>query len=99
MPVMIEIATQKVITRSGRSQRTGNNYSMREQEAFLHKPGQPYPDKIKITLGDDQPPYTNGNYDLEPDSFFPNKYGALDVRPILKPRAAEQQRSPVSKAS
>lgn len=96
--IILEIASQEVQNRSGVSKRTGNSYSINEQTAFLHKPGQPYPDKIKITLGDNQPPYALGNYSLHSDSFFVDRFGALAVRPILIARPAETKQQPTAQA-
>lgn len=91
--IIIEIANQEVQNRSGVSKRTGNSYSINEQTAFLHKPGQPYPDKIRITLGDNQPAYAPGNYDLHADSFFVDRFGSLAVKPVLVPRPAEVKKA------
>jgi hypothetical protein len=93
MTIKIEIASQAVQNRSGVSGRTGKKYSINEQIAYLHKPGQHYPDKIKLSLSDNQSAYPVGNYDLCPSSFFVDKFGALAVRPVLLPLAQEQSRS------
>jgi hypothetical protein len=82
MSVIIEITSTEIKTRSGTSQRTGNNYSMREQVGYLHK-GEPYPEKIKITLEENQQPYVVGKYQLSPTSFYVDKYDAIAVRPVL----------------
>lgn len=85
MSIKIEITSQEVRVRSGTSKKSGNQYSLREQEAYLHKPGQQYPHPIKITLDDNQPAYPVGVYELTPESFYPDRFGALAVRPRLVP--------------
>ena len=89
MSIIIEIVSTDVKSRSGTSARTGNAYSMREQIAYLHKSGEPYPEKIKINLDDGVSPYGVGNYNLAPSSFYVDKYDAIAVRPVLVPRVAE----------
>lgn len=89
LPIMIEITSDATRTRSGTSGRTGRDYSIEEQDAWLHKPGQAYPDRICITLEKGQVPYRPGNYNLAAESFYPDRYGGLAVRPVLVPRPAE----------
>jgi hypothetical protein len=91
MSVIIEIASTEIKTRNGVSQRTGNNYSMREQTGYLHKQGEPYPEKIKITLDENMPPYRIGTYTLAPASFYVDKYDSLAVRPVLLFQAEPSQ--------
>lgn len=83
MSVLIEIASTEIKSRNGVSQRTGNSYSMREQTGYLHKQGEPYPEKIKITLEENMAPYRIGTYTLAPSSFYVDKYDSLAVRPVL----------------
>jgi hypothetical protein len=94
--IIIEITSTEIKTRSGTSARTGNPYTMREQIGYLHKAGDPYPEKIKISLEDNQPPYHTGNYDLSPSSFYVDKYDSLSVRPVLVSRPAEVPMKPAS---
>lgn len=88
MTIIIEIVSNAVRNRSGTSGK-GKPYSIDEQEAYVHKPGQAYPDKIRLTLDKGQQPYQPGNYDLHPESFYTDRFGALAVRPVLFPRPAE----------
>jgi hypothetical protein len=88
MSIMIEIASTEIKSRSGISARTGNAYSMREQIGYLHK-GEIYPERIKITLEDNQTPYAIGKYDLSTASFYVDKFDAVAVRPVLIPRINE----------
>lgn len=99
MSVIIEVTSQEVQNRAGTSQRTGKQYSINEQTAYVHRQGQPYPEKIKVTLGDQQQPYAVGNYDLHPDSYYVDKFGSLAVRPFLVPRPAEVKTDQQRKAS
>ena len=83
----IEIESTQVKERSGRSERTGREYNIREQQALLFKVGSRYPDKIKITLDEDARPYPVGVYELDDESFYPSRFGSLEVRPVLVPVA------------
>lgn len=92
MSIIIEVTETTIENRSGTSNRTGKAYSMNEQTAWMHKPGQQYPERIKITLEQNQMPYQPGNYNLAPASFRVDRFGGIEVRPILVPRPAEQSR-------
>ena len=64
----------------------GRPVDLREQAAWFHQPGQPYPVPLKLTLPKDQPePYAVGKYTLDPSSFYVDRFGALNVSPRLKP--------------
>ena len=91
MALYIEITQEPLIERSGNS--NGRAYHIREQLAYLHKSGQPYPDKIRVQLERDQQPYAPGGYELDESSFYPDRYGKLAVRPKLKPRQVTQSKS------
>lgn len=90
--IMYEITDTNVNVRTGVSGKTGQNYSIREQYAYMHKPGLTYPERIKVMLGDNKPAYAIGNYDLHPDSFFVDRFGGLACRPVLVARPAETAR-------
>ena len=91
--IKIEIQSAEVKTKSGTSARTGKPYSIKEQAgyAFTHaRDGKlnQYPVRVSITLGDDQPPYQPGLYQLAPESIYTNKFDQLEISPVLKPLAA-----------
>ena len=91
--VKVEVVTSVFDMKSGTSARTGKPYSIREQEAWAYLVGadgkpHPHPQKIKITLGDDQQPYQPGNYILSPASLYVDKYGQLSIRASLSPSIA-----------
>lgn len=88
MSIIIEIATQSVDTRSGTSKRTGQPYTIHEQEAYLHQQGKPYPTPMKLTVETNQAngmpmAYAPGKYALSPDSFYIDRFGNLAVKPVL----------------
>lgn len=91
MSIMIEVTSQEVRVRSGTSQRTQRAYSLREQDAYFFKSGAQYPEKIKLTLEDNQPAYQPGVYELSQESFFVDRFGSLAV----KPRLIAKQKAPV----
>lgn len=72
----------KVKERSGVSAKTGKNYNIREQPAYISTGGI-YPVAFKINLEDGQPPYPAGKYTLHPSSVEVNGYGRLSFGRIL----------------
>lgn len=83
MALIIKIETTKLHVRSGTSARTGKPYEIREQQALMFKAGESYPDKIKISLRDGQGAYAPGDYTLDDSSFYPSRFGGLEVSPVL----------------
>lgn len=90
--VKVEVVTSVVDTKQGVSAKTGKPYAIREQEAwafFCGKDGKPHPhpQKIKITLEDEQTaPYSIGNYLIDPSSLYVGKFDQVNIRVRLKPR-------------
>ena len=78
--MQIEVHDDAVKTKSGHSAKTGNAYSIREQEAFILLPGQPYPQKVKLTLDEEATPYQPGVYQIAAQSFFVGRFEQLQVR-------------------
>ena len=101
LKVVFEIHSTMVDERKGKSQRTGNDYTIRTQEAWVQIGDAPYPQKTKITLEEGQTAYQPGNYELHDRSFSIGKYEAFECKPFLVPlRAADQSgQSPVKAAS
>ena len=83
MTLIIKIESSKLITKSGVSQKTGKPYEIREQSALMFKSGESYPDKIKISLRDGQAAYAPGDYTLDDSSFYPSRFGGIEVSPVL----------------
>jgi hypothetical protein len=88
--IKIEITTAEVRTKAGVSARTGKPYNIREQDGYAHthdRQGKlnPYPVRLAISLGDDQPPYPPGIYTLLPESLYTNRFNQLEISPVLKP--------------
>lgn len=79
----VEVHSAEVQVKSGTSRRTGNPYSIKEQTGYIRIGDAPYPEKMKLTLGDDEPPYQPGIYELNSDSFFIGNFGDLQVRARL----------------
>lgn len=88
--IKIEITTPSFEEKRGTSARTGKPYSIREQEAWAFlcdregKP-QPHPQRIKVTLDDQQAPYNPGLYQLDPSSIFVGDFAQLNIRARLRP--------------
>lgn len=99
LKVVFEIHSNMVHERKGKSQRTGNDYNIRTQEAWVQIGDAPYPQKTKITLGDGQTAYHPGNYELHDRSFSIGKYEAFQCEPFLipLPAASVSPQQPVSK--
>lgn len=91
--IKIEVNSASFDMKSGTSARTGKAYSIREQEAWAFlcdrdgKP-QPHPQRIKLTLADEQAPYNPGLYQLDPSSIFVGDFSQLNIRARLRPLAA-----------
>lgn len=79
--IKIEILDDDVVTRN--FDKDGKSFSFREQEAFLHFPGEKYPSRFKISLGSDAA-YRPGFYVLSSESFTVDRYGSLALRRSLK---------------
>lgn len=82
MKVIIE--STAVTVKAGTSPRTGKDYSIREQRAFLH--GERIRGEIKLNLEGDQPPYPVGEYgfDLE-KSVYIGRFQSFGFSPVLVP--------------
>lgn len=95
MSIKIEVKTTEVQTKSGTSAKSGKPYSIREQEAWAYttdregKP-HPYPQRIRLTLGDDQQPYPVGLHTLGPASFYVDRFSGLALGPVLVPLGVEK---------
>lgn len=80
--INIEIKNDAVMTRSGVSKKSGQNYLLREQEAWVFLLGadgkaQPYPTRVLVPLEDNQIPFAQGSYVLDPASLYVGQYGKL----------------------
>ncbi|MDH3001575.1 DNA-binding protein [Chelonobacter oris] len=74
--------SSKVEERSGVSQKTGKNWIIRTQEAYINLGGQ-FPVQIKLRLQGEQLPYLAGFYYVHPQSFKVNAYHDLQVGDIV----------------
>ncbi|MEL1264397.1 single-stranded DNA-binding protein [Pseudoxanthomonas putridarboris] len=80
--IRIEVASAKFETIKGKSNKTGKDYEINRQEAFLHKGGK-YPDRFEITLPNDPlgvKPLSPGFYTLSSASIMVNpEYRQLEI--------------------
>lgn len=68
----------EVRTQSGKSPRTGRDYSINKQEGWLHNGRDPYPTKIMIALQQNATPYAPGDYEINlSESVIVDRYGEL----------------------
>jgi len=88
----VEILTSELTLLSGKSKKTGNDYAMALQEAFLHRPGQKYPEKFEITLPRERQDsegnwagYQPGMYELDMAQSVEVFGNRLSLRPVLVP--------------
>lgn len=92
--IKIEIESTQVNVKSGQSAKTGKNYSIREQEAWAYLTDsdgktQKHPTAMKITLEDNQAPFSVGAYVLQSSSIYVADFGRLSIgRVRLAPIAA-----------
>lgn len=80
MMIVVEIRSDEIRSKSGVSARTNKQYSIREQDGFIHLPGQPYPQKCKLALDDGAAPYQPGIYELDPESYFVGRFDQVMIR-------------------
>ena len=85
----IEIRDQKVENFSGTSSKTGKPFSMNKQEGYCHMDGQPYPQRIEITLDDKSTGFPPGMYQMEETSFYVNRFGQLSIGTLKLKRIAD----------
>lgn len=90
--VVIEVVTSDVEERSFTS-KEGKPMRFREQRAYLHRPGDPYPTPFSVSLGD-RPAHSPGRYSLGISSFRVGRFGSLELgRELqLQPLPAEAAR-------
>ena len=85
----VQVETTVFDLKQGTSAKTGKPYSIREQEAWMFGYGrdgkpQPHPQKIKLTLDDDQQPYEIGTYQIDPASLYVDRFGQVAIRVRLR---------------
>jgi len=85
----VQVETTVFDLKQGTSAKTGKPYSIREQEAWMFGYGrdgkpQPHPQKIKLTLDDDQNPYEVGTYQIDPASLYVDRFGQVAIRVRLR---------------
>lgn len=78
--VKVEIKPSQVSVdvRNGVSAKSGKPYTMREQMGYAWLGGD-YPELIKLSLDEGQPPYTAGFYELLLSSFRVGDFNRLQV--------------------
>ncbi|MBN6078540.1 single-stranded DNA-binding protein [Aggregatibacter actinomycetemcomitans] len=74
--------TSKIDERSGISQKTGKDWLIRTQEAYIDL-GAQFPILLKLPLKKDQVPYAPGEYYVVRQSFKVGSYGDLLVGDIV----------------
>lgn len=79
MSVEIEVCSADFETRRIQSKEAGGrDFLFREQRAYLHLPGDPYPMPCQISLGERQP-WPVGRYRLAPASYRVGRFGAPEL--------------------
>jgi len=89
----IQVEKAEVSTRTGTSKRTGQPYTIREQECWVHTCDRsgvvhPHPERVVLMLDDNQAPYPAGSYTICPSSLYVDRFRQLDLRLRLKPVTA-----------
>ena len=92
MKLIFEVHSTFINERTGKS-RSGNDYKMREQEAWVQIGEAPYPQKTKLMLDEGQAAYAPGKYQLHERSFSIGRYDSLECRPFLVPLAPSVQKA------
>jgi len=92
--VVVEIDDEAVDERKGKSKATGDEYHIRRQTGYHHKPGYRFPQIVKISLEPTDPAYKRGFYAMDPDSMVIGDYGLeVDRRMKLVPLPASAPRA------
>jgi hypothetical protein len=73
--IPIEVKSTNVQEKRGTS-REGKQFHIREQSAYLDA-GKAYPVEIKVPLDESAPPYPPGNYLVDPQCLYVDRYGQL----------------------
>lgn len=81
--ISIEVKSTETSQKAGTSKKSGKGYSFKEQSAWAHLPGKPYPVEVKLTLNDNEQPHAPGVYKLGADSLYVDGFGSLAVKPRL----------------
>lgn len=79
----IEVKSAETFGKSGTGKKSGKAYSFKEQRAYAHVAGKPYPVEMSLTLNDNDAPYPPGLYTLGDDSFYVGDFQKLEVKPRL----------------
>lgn len=85
----IEVKTIECAPKSGVGKKSGRAYSFKEQPAYAHIAGKPYPVEMSLTLDDVAQPYPPGMYTLADDSFYVGDFKKLECKPRLVPLAGK----------
>lgn len=92
--IRITVAQTTVRELKGVSKTSGKPYHMRFQNGYAFtqdKDGNqpPFPEKFEISLDNDQPAYTPGDYTLHPSAVYVDRDGRLAVSARLTPVKAK----------
>jgi len=66
--------------REFRNKTTGDLMSFRDQTGYVFLNGGKYPEKASFSLGEEGPPYDEGEYWLSAGSFQIGRYGNLELK-------------------
>jgi|GEM_PF-2784532 len=64
----------------GISSKTGNPFKIRTQNAYFYTPLKPHPIEFQLSLNENEPPYKEGFYAIDPSSFYRNRFDDLGFR-------------------
>jgi len=91
--IKVEVSSSECAVKSGVAAKTGKAYTIREQDAWAYlsdRDGKalPHPQRIRLSLYDDQEAYAPGVYQLCPSSLYVGDYSQLQIRARLRPLAS-----------
>jgi hypothetical protein len=92
--VRIKITSTDVEEKSGTNAR--GPWKIVEQEAYMFKSGDEFPEKIVLALDNNSPAYEPGMYELDEKSIYVGKFKQPQLRMRLRPLAAVAQQQKVS---
>jgi len=90
----IKVTSTDIEIKSGTNAR--GPWEIREQEAYMFKSGDEFPEKIILALDTNMPPYDPGMYELDEKSIYVGKFKQPQLRMRLHPVAASAQQQKAS---
>lgn len=80
----IEVVSKELEYISGKSKKSGNDFELYKQSAYMHLPNKAYPVEISFVVKKDQA-YQVGLYAIDNDSYYVDGFKNIALNLVLKP--------------